>query len=303
MSGQLKEVRIRMASVKSTQQITKAMKVVSAAKLRKAQDAIIQIRPYAEKLNGILENIMAADAESTSTIALAQKRPLEKILLIVISSDRGLCGSFNSNIIKTTINRIHGNYEEQDKNKNVTLLCIGKKANEYFKKRGYNVISDYVNLLNELSFEKVAEIAQRIQNEFLNGTYDKVDLINAQFKNAATQIFKVSRYLPVSQNSKKKEKKKVKEEKENKIDFIYEPAKNEIIEVLIPKILNTQLFRSVLDSNASEHGARMTAMDKATENAADLLKQLNISYNRARQAAITTEISEIVGGAAALQEG
>lgn len=294
MSGQLKEVRLRIASVTSTQQITKAMKMVSAAKLRRAQDAILQMRPYAQKLQEMLSNIVSGLSDDME-IKLAEERPAERILLIPITSDRGTCGAYNANVIKATRNLITQKYATQMANKNVTILPLGKKGYEYFVKNEYNVVADYWNLFTDLTFDNVKNVAAYAQEAFLNGEYDRVELVYSQFKNAATQIFVSEPYLPIPKVEKSEE------ESNKQIDFLFEPSKETLIEELMPKILNTQVFKAVLDAHASEHGARMTAMDKATENANELLRNLKISYNRARQAAITTELTEIVSGAAALQ--
>jgi F-type H+-transporting ATPase subunit gamma len=293
MSGQLKEVRLRIASVTSTQQITKAMKMVSAAKLRRAQDAITQMRPYAQKLQEMLSNIVSGLSDDME-IKLAEERPAERILLIPITSDRGTCGAYNANVIKATRQLISQKYQSQFENGNVTILPLGKKGYEYFTKHEYNLVADFWNLFSNLTFENVKNVAAYAQEAFLNGQYDRVELVYSQFRNAATQVFVSEPYLPIPKVEK--------EEADNKqIDFLFEPSKEGLIEELMPKILNTQVFKAVLDAHASEHGARMTAMDKATENANELLRNLKISYNRARQAAITTELTEIVSGAAALQ--
>lgn len=291
MSGQLKEVRNRIKSVTSTQQITKAMKMVSAAKLRRAQDAIIQMRPYAQKLQEMLSNI--ASASSDIALPLAEERAAERVLLIPITSDRGLCGAYNSNVIKATRQLIADKYATQFANGNVTILPIGKKGYEYFVKNNYKVVADFWTIFADLSFDNVRNAAVYAQKAFLNKEYDRVELVYSQFKNAATQKFVTEAYLPIP---------KVENTAGGKTsDFIYEPSKEILVQELMPKILNTQVYKAVLDANASEHGARMTAMDKASENANELLKNLKISYNRARQAAITTELTEIVSGAAALQ--
>lgn len=291
MSGQLKEVRNRIKSVTSTQQITKAMKMVSAAKLRRAQDAIIQMRPYAQKLQEMLSNI--ASASSDMALPLAEERAAERVLLIPITSDRGLCGAYNSNVVKATRQLIADKYATQFAKGNVTILPIGKKGWEYFTKNNYTVIADFWTIFADLSFDNVRNAAVYAQKAFLNKEYDRVELIYSQFKNAATQKFVTEAYLPIP---------KVENTNGGKTsDFIYEPSKEILVQELMPKILNTQVYKAVLDANASEHGARMTAMDKASENANELLKNLKISYNRARQAAITTELTEIVSGAAALQ--
>ncbi len=296
MSGQLKEVRGRIKSVTSTQQITKAMKMVSAAKLRRAQDAITQMRPYAEKLQEMLSNIVS-NSSGDIEMALAEERKVEKVLLIAITSDRGLCGAYNSNVIKTTRKAIQENYSQQHAQGNVTVLPVGKKSYEYFTRHGYKTINDYWELFTDLTFDNVRKIAVYAQQAFLDKEYDKVEIVYSQFKNAATQEFIAEPYLPIPRVET------TEEETTNKADFIFEPSKEELVEELMPKILNTQVFKAILDAHASEHGARMTAMDKATENANELLRDLKISYNRARQAAITTELTEIVSGAAALQGG
>lgn len=292
MAGQLKEVRNRIKSVQSTQQITKAMKMVSAAKLRRAQDSIVQMRPYAQKLQEMLSNIVSS-SETGAEMALAAERPVEKVLLIVISSDRGLAGAFNANVVKLTKSTIAEKYAEQHKMGNVTIWNIGKKAYENLSKANYKTNATYKDIFLQLNFERVQEAAAAARQAFLNKEFDVVEIIYSQFKNAATQRFVVERYLPIPRTEKK--------EGATQADFIFDPEKNSLVAELMPRILNTQLYKAVLDSNASEHGARMTAMDKASENANEMLRSLKISYNRARQAAITTELTEIVSGAAALQ--
>jgi F-type H+-transporting ATPase subunit gamma len=291
MSGALKEVRNRIKSVQSTQQITKAMKMVSAAKLRRAQDAITQMRPYAHKLQEMLSNIVS-NSDGDVKVALAAERPVEKALIIVVTSDRGLCGGYNSNLIKLARQVIIEKYPQQQAKANVQILPIGKKGYEHFTKAGFKVVDNYWDIFTGLSFDKVQAAAKYAMEAFANKEVDAVELIFSEFKNAATQRYVAESFLPV-----------VKVEKtvgQKNADFIFEPAKEVLIAELMPKILNTQLYKAVLDANASEHGARMTAMDKASENANELLKSLKISYNRARQAAITTELTEIVSGAAAL---
>ncbi len=292
MPGQLKEVRNRISSVQSTQQITKAMKMVSAAKLRRAQDAIIQMRPYAKKLQELLSNIVS-NSEGGSEMALATERPVEKVLLIVITSDRGLCGAFNANLIKLAKATIAEKYADQNKKGNVTIWSIGKKGYEHFIKNKYKADATYKDIFLNLTFENVQACAQAAMQAFREKQFDGVEILYSEFKNAATQRFVVERFLPIPKVTGKKGA--------SKADFIFDPAKELLIAELMPRILNTQLYKAVLDSNASEHGARMTAMDKATENANEMLRALKISYNRARQAAITTELTEIVSGAAALQ--
>ncbi|MBM3415530.1 MAG: ATP synthase F1 subunit gamma [Bacteroidetes bacterium] len=298
MAGQLKEVRNRIKSVQSTQQITKAMKMVSAVKLRRAQDAIIQMRPYAQKLQAMLSNIVS-NSEGGSGMILATERPVEKVLLIVITSDRGLCGAFNSNLIKLAKATVAEKYAEQHKKGNITVWNIGKKGYAHFTRLNYRADASFKDIFHKLTFENVQKAAQAAMKAFEEKHFDVVEIVYSQFKNAATQRFEVERFLPIpkmpNQPAGKQEKKAM------KADFIYDPSKEQLIAEMMPKILNTQLYKAVLDSNASEHGARMTAMDKASENANEMLRSLKISYNRARQAAITTELTEIVSGAAALQ--
>ena len=292
MAGQLKEVRNRIKSVQNTQQITKAMKMVSAAKLRRAQDAIIQMRPYARKLQEMLSNIVSGNGGDMN-IDLATERTIEKVLIISITSDRGLAGAYNSNLIKLTKQVINEHYSEQARKGNVTIWSIGKKGSEHFTKIKFKSDSTYKDIFLHLSFEQVQVAAQAAVKAFEHKEFDVVEIVYSEFKNAATQRFAVERFLPIPKVTPKPGAKKT--------DFIFEPEKEKLIAELMPKILNTQLYKAVLDANASEHGARMTAMDKASENANEILKTLRISYNRARQAAITTELTEIVSGAAALQ--
>ncbi len=287
MAGQLKEVRNRIKSTQSTQQITKAMKMVSAAKLRRAQDAITQMRPYARKLQDMLSNIIGS-LEGDMNLALAETRPVNNVLLIVITSDRGLCGGYNANVVKLAKATIAEKYPTQK----ITIWNIGKKGFESLSKSGFNTNADYKDIFLNLTFGNVQTAAKAAMDAFANKEFDAIEIIYSEFKNAATQEFKAEPFLPIPKIAGTGSKKKT--------DFIYEPQKETLVAELMPKILNTQLFKAVLDANASEHGARMTAMDKASENANELLKSLKISYNRARQAAITTELTEIVSGAAAL---
>jgi len=282
----LKEIRNRITSVGSTMQITSAMKMVSAAKLKRAQDAILQMRPYANKLTELLVNL-SSSLDSSEGGDFSVNREIKNVLLIPITSNRGLCGGFNANIIKQTISLINNDYND----KTVSVVSIGKKSSEYFRNNNYNVISSHDDIFSDLTYDSVAKIAEDIMQSYLDLKYDKVILVYNQFKNAATQNVMSENYLPVESP-----------EEEGAVigDYIFEPEKKEIIEQLIPKSLKTQLFKAVLDSHASEHGARMTAMHKATDNASELKKDLTLSYNKARQAAITAEILEIVGGAEAL---
>lgn len=281
----LKEIRNRITSVSSTMQITSAMKMVSAAKLKKAQDAITAMRPYADKLTELLQSL-SATLDSDSGSAFAQQREVQKVLLVAITSNRGLCGAFNSNIIKATSSLINNEF----KGKEVSIVTIGKKANDAFKKSG-KVIANNSEVYDDLTFDNVAEIAETLMNTFVEAKADKIILVYNKFKNAATQEIMTEQFLPIVP---------VEGEANANLDYIFEPSKLEIVEALIPKSLKTQLYKAIRDSFASEHGARMTAMHKATDNATELRDQLKLTYNKARQAAITNEILEIVGGAEAL---
>jgi F-type H+-transporting ATPase subunit gamma len=296
----LKEVRNRITSVNSTQQITKAMKMVSAAKLRRATDAIVQLRPYANKLKDLLSNL-SASLEDGASPYLQNRQPV-RVLVVVVSSNRGLAGAFNANVIKAANNLIAEKYSEQLKAGNVSVVAIGKKSQEYYQRRKYNVIGNNNDLYLDLNFVNASKITESIMQGFINGDYDRVELVYNHFRNAAVQFQVAEQLLPVPlAEVKPTEAVKTKVGAiETQVNYILEPSQEEIVEQLIPKNIKIQLYRAVLDSNASEHGARMTAMDKATENAGDLLKALKLSYNQARQAAITTELTEIVSGAAAL---
>ena len=290
----LKEVKNRITSVVSTQQITKAMKMVAAAKLRKSQERIHQMRPFAQKLNALLQNLSAAQLDSDGDNWYSAVREERKVLIIAVSSDRGLCGSFNSSVFKGVNRLIDEKYSSQFAKGNVTILTIGKKSSDYFGKRKCSVVGDFTLLFSSLSFESISRAAEFIIDSYKHGKYDKIELVYNEFKNVATQILRVEQYLPITPPEKQSVKGQT-------VDYIYQPSQEEIITSLIPQSLKVQLYKAVLDSNAAENGARMTAMDKATENAGELLKQLRLTYNRTRQAAITKEILEIVGGAEALK--
>ncbi|MDX5338082.1 MAG: ATP synthase F1 subunit gamma [Cyclobacteriaceae bacterium] len=283
----LKEVKQRINSVISTQQITKAMKMVSAAKLRRAQDKIIQMRPFSQKLTTILNNVSAA-SEGNTDLVYAEKREVKKVLLVPVTSDKGLCGAFNTNVIKATNLAIR----EQFAGVEVTVMPIGKKAFEYYRKSKYALIDQYSNLFHDLSIENIRIPANHAMDSFVSGEFDQVVLVFNEFKNVATQIIRTEQFLPMAPVEN--------EEATTETDYILEPSRDFIIKELVPKALRVQFYKAILESNASEHGARMTAMDKATENAGDLLKELKLMYNRTRQAAITNEILEIVAGAEAL---
>jgi len=289
----LKEVRNRITSVTSTQQITKAMKMVSAAKLKRATNAIVQLRPYANKLRDILAQVSASVEGNNSPYT--QDRIPTKVLVIVVTSNRGLAGAFNANAIKTANNLIADKYADQFARGDVSIIAIGKRGHDFFSRRNFNVIGNHNELFNNLDFENVSKVTEYVMGQFKEGNIDRVEVVYNQFRNAAVQILTSEQILPLLPEEK--------EENVAELDYIIEPSKEKIIEELIPKAIKIQLYKAVLDSNASEHGARMTAMDKATENAGDLLRSLKLSYNQARQAAITTELTEIVSGAAALSNG
>ena len=279
----LKEIRNRISSVSSTMQITSAMKMVSAAKLKKAQDAITAMRPYSNKLTEILQSLSSSiDSDNK----YAQKRNLKKVLIVSITSNRGLCGGFNSNIFKKSTELANSVYNDSD----VSFVAIGKKGNDFLQK-SFNVESNHIDIFDKLNMENVSLIAESLMEMFINEDFDKIDIVYNKFKNAATQVVVSEQFLPISD---------VEDDSNNNSDYIFEPSKKEIIEELIPKSLKNQLFKAIRDSWASEHGARMTAMHKATDNATELRDQLKLAYNQARQAAITNEILEIVGGAEAL---
>lgn len=294
MGANLKEVRERIKSVISTQQITKAMKLVSAAKLRRAQDAITKIRPYSSRLLVILHNILS-DRSDDSLAAYSGIEDRKKILVVVVTSSRGLAGAFNTNIIKKATELVEITYAEQRAEGNVTMLFIGKKGYDFFRKRYTDIpfITDHVNLFSDLTFANVRPVSTEIIEKFLTNIYHEVKVVYGRFKNAAVQESTVEQFLPIVIPSSD-------EIKKTQSNYIFEPGKDELLNELVPSILQVQFQRYLLDTHASEHGARMTAMDKATDNAGELLKELKINYNKARQEAITNELSEIVGGAAAL---
>jgi F-type H+-transporting ATPase subunit gamma len=291
----LKEIRTRIASVKSTRQITSAMKMVSAAKLKKAQDAIMQIKPYTEKLQDILSRIVANLKSDVENI-YAQSRDEERILLVLITSNRGLCGAFNSNAIKAAIHRALNDYSNQMMAGQVEFVTIGKSGYDFLRKKGYKILFNGSDLYDNLDFEHVRPVAEKIMELYVDGEFDHVDLVYNQFKNAATQILTEEQFLPI-----KMEELSDGDTDRKFVDYIFEPSKDYIVRELIPRTLKLQFYKALLDSHAAEHGARMTAMHKATDNATELVKELNLQYNKARQATITTEILEIVSGAEALK--
>jgi F-type H+-transporting ATPase subunit gamma len=290
----LKAIRIRISSVKSTKQITSAMKMVSAAKLRKAQDKIVRLRPYANKLHEILVGLTQSLADSEVENVYGRQSAPDKVLIVVITSNRGLCGAFNANVIKETRRVISEKYSEQYNSGNLWLLPIGKKGFDFFRKLKVNMLPDQNILLNNLTFDKVGEVAEQVMKSFTLKEFDRVELIYNQFKNAAVQNLTNESFLPVSTMAAGKIK-------EAAVDYIYEPDKEGIVKELIPKSLKIQFYKAVLDSFVAEHGARMTAMHKATDNATTMIRDLTLQYNKARQATITNQILEVVSGAEALR--
>jgi F-type H+-transporting ATPase subunit gamma len=293
MGANLKEVRVRIKSVMSTQQITKAMKMVSASKLRRAQQAIQQFRPYSNKMNEMLTNILAGSSDTTVSYGVA--REVKNVCIVVVTSNKGLCGAFNTNVNKAVVEIVNTKYAAQLAAGKITFLCIGKKGAEFAARRFKNctVNTDYMSLFSELTFDNTAVIGESLMTAFKSGEYDAIEVAYGQFKNAAMQNFVVEPFLPVAPMETTGKK--------TTADFEFEPSKTQLLETMVPSILKMQLFKCCLDTHASEHGARMTSMDKATENANELLKDLRINYNKARQEAITKELSEIVGGAIALE--
>jgi F-type H+-transporting ATPase subunit gamma len=290
----LKAIRIRIVSVKSTRQITSAMKMVSAAKLRKAQDKIVRLRPYANKLYEILVGLSQSLSDSEIDNVYGRVSAPEKVLLVVITSNRGLCGAFNANVIKETRRTISEKYYEQYRSGHLTLLTIGKKGFDYFRKQNVNMLPEQNNLLHNLTFDNVAQVAEQVMKSFTAGEYNRVEIIYNQFKNAAVQNLTNEVFLPVESVVDKNIKM-------TPVDYIYEPNQEEIIKELIPKSLKIQFYKAVLDSFVAEHGARMTSMHKATDNATSMIRDLTLQYNKARQAAITNQILEVVSGAEALK--
>lgn len=298
MAGGLKEVRERIKSVISTQQITKAMKMVSAAKLRKAQTAIVQMRPYADRLNRMLSNILS-NLDGDASTSFGKSREVKNALVVVVTSNRGLCGAFNTNVNKEAAALIASKYAQQLASGNLTMLFIGKKGYDFFRRRytGIHFNTEHVALFENLAYENVGTVSKKLMDEFSAGKYDSIDIVYGRFKNAATTFPTVQNWLPVP----KMEAPAGAPVSKKKADYIFDPNQEQLLETLVPSILQLTFHKTLLDTHASEHGARMTAMDKATENAEELLKNLRIHYNKARQEAITTELGEIVGGAAALE--
>lgn len=293
MAG-LKEVRIRIASVNTTKQVTSAMKMVSAAKLRRAQSAILKLRPYANSLSGILSEL-SSNMSTPDDIVFFKKRKIQKVLLVIINSNRGLCGAFNSNVIKAAVTQIHEKYNDLNEKENIHLMCIGKKATDFFTKQQYKVIESHDDIYENLNYEKTKILAEKLMGFYAAGTYDKIELIYNQFKNAVAQILTIEQFLPIEKSPQAVDNSEI------STDYLFEPDKNIFLKELVPKSLRIQFYKAILDSWASEQGARMSAMQKATDNAEELIKSLKLSYNKARQAAITKEIIEIVSGVNALK--
>ncbi|MEI7905867.1 MAG: ATP synthase F1 subunit gamma [Bacteroidota bacterium] len=289
----LREIRQRISGVKSTQKITKAMKMVAAAKLRRATDAIIAARPYARKMQELL-SYLSGQVDVTKYPQF-EAREVKSVAIVVVTADRGLCGAFNSNIIKATVNHINKNYAEMNKAGKLKLICVGKKGFDFFSKRDYEVIAKHIGVYSQMNFNTAKTIVTEIVDGFVNGEYDKVEIISNEFKNAVQQKLTIGQFLPVVQQQSA-------DKKSQSTDYIFEPTSDEIVSALIPKHLNFQVWRVLLDSNAAEHGARMSAMENASTNARDLIKILQLNYNKARQAAITKELLEIVAGAEALKK-
>lgn len=290
----LKAIRIRITSFKSTRQITSAMKMVSAAKLRKAQDKIVRLRPYANKLHDLLVDLSLSLADSEVENIYGRVSNPEKVLLVVVTSNRGLCGAFNTNVINEARRTISEKYSDQLSKGNLKLMTIGKKGFDFFRRQKLDIVAEHNHIFNELTFDNASVIAEQIMNSFASKEYDRVVLIYNQFKNAAVQNLTNEVFLPVQAVSSEKVK-------VSPVDYIYEPDKEEIIQELIPKSLKTQFYKAILDSFVAEHGARMTAMHKATDNATSLIRDMTLQYNKARQAAITNQILEVVSGAEALR--
>ncbi len=289
----LREIRQRISGVKSTQKITKAMKMVAAAKLRRATDAIIAARPYARKMQELL-SYLSGQVDVTKYPQF-EVREVKAVAIVIVTADRGLCGAFNSNIMKAAVNHIKTNYAEMNKAGKVKLICVGKKGYDFFSKREYEVIAKHTGVFNQLNFNTAKTIVSEVVEGFIKGEYDKVEIISNEFKNAVQQKLTIGQFLPVVQQQSA-------DKPSQATDYIFEPASDEIVSALVPKHLNFQMWRVLLDSNAAEHGARMSAMENASTNARDLIKVLQLTYNKARQAAITKELLEIVAGAEALKK-
>jgi F-type H+-transporting ATPase subunit gamma len=291
----LRDIKARITGIKSTQKITKAMKMVSAARLRRAQDNMINARPYSRKISEVLDNLIASEKNMDNPLFI--ERPVEKVAIVVVTSDRGLCGAFNTNIIRRTEELTKIEYKNIYEQGNLSLYCVGKKCNDYFSKRNFNVTERYIGIFSKLKFEFAAQLVNDLTSKFLNGEYDRVVVVYNQFKSVIQQNLRVEQLLPLSPKEKPVEDNTVSE-----TEFIFEPDKVSIINSLVPRHLKAQMWKALLESYAAELGARMSAMDMATQNAAEMIRSLNLTYNKERQAAITNEILEIVSGANALKK-
>jgi F-type H+-transporting ATPase subunit gamma len=293
----LREIRNRIVGVKSTQKITQAMKMVAVAKLKRSQERILSARPYATKLNEMLSNLVQNNNSDLNP--LLQERPIANVLVVVVTSDRGMCGAFNSNIIKKSIELIETSYAELNKNGKIQILCIGRKSYQFFSRRNYKIFNSYQNIFGNLDFSTAQSISDILIHSFLSGKFDKIELVYNEFKSVAQQTVVVSQFLPLKKEEPTKDKNT---KKKSLVNFIFEPSPLDIIDTIIPKHLNTHIWKTLLESNAAEEGARMAAMDNANENAKEMISSLNLQFNKARQASITTEILEIISGANALKE-
>lgn len=292
----LRDIRNRIESIKNTQQITRAMKMVAAAKLRKAQDRIIETRPYASKMKEVVARMVRNASEED--VLLREPEDTKKVLFIVIGSDRGLCGGFNNNLFKVVEKELKENYSEYKENGNLSLICLGRQATKHFGKRGYKIEKEYPGFFENIEFQKATQIMNAVVSDFVDGEFDEIKLGYNEFKSVIAQNRLIESVLPIDPDTLVEEGEELQEDKE----YIYEPSADRILEKLLPLHLNLQLWKAILESNAAEQGARMTAMDNATENAQEMKEDLELEYNRARQSAITTEISEIISGAQALEE-
>ena len=288
----LREIRQRITGVKNTQKITKAMKMVAAAKLRRSQEAIIAARPYARKMGELLGHL--SGQVDVTKYPQFEQREINAVALVVVTADRGLCGAFNSNVLKAAVNHIETYYSDMNKAGKVKIICVGKRSADFFRKRKYNVMSKYTGIFNTLNFSTAKEIVKVVVDGFIAGEFDKVEIISNEFKNAVSQKLTIGQFLPVVHDGQT-------DTAQTATDYIYEPTSDEIVSTLIPKHLNFQMWRVLLDSNAAFYGAQMSAMENASTNARDLIRVLQLTYNKARQAAITKELLEIVGGAEALR--
>lgn len=293
----LRDLKLRIVGIKNTQQITKAMKMVAAARLRRAQENVISARPYSKRIADMLEHLLSVENNYTNPLIEKREVDNEKVAIVVVTSDRGLCGAFNMNVIRSAEELIRDKYQSNHQNDDLYLYCIGKKGNDYFSKRNYNIVQSHIGIFSGLNFEFAVGIISELKQKYLNREFDKVVVVYNEFKSVIQQKLVIDQLLPLNFTESEEE-----EESQKFTDYIYEPNREAIIDTLLPKHINAQMWKILLDSYAAELGARMTAMDMATENAKELINSLQLTYNRERQAAITTELLEIVSGADALKE-